>query len=174
VGSGAELVRFALECAAPQREEAVLALVATGSREVVKVCGRLFRDDDGLAGRLLARLTDGATPTADALIDDLRTGGVPGVPWIIAAHAVAEHGAVAVPALVAALKSFPLPARETDQWMRDESAKYHLMRALAEIGPAAAAAVPVLTAISRDEDAYRDTRWIAERTLEAIDQSSAT
>ena len=53
----AELVRFALECAAPQREEAVLALVETGSNEVVKVCGRLFRDDEGLAGRLLARLT---------------------------------------------------------------------------------------------------------------------
>lgn len=54
----AELVRFALEWAAPQREEAVLAL-----------------------------------------IEDLRTGGVLGVPRIIAAEAVAEHGALAVPAL---------------------------------------------------------------------------
>jgi hypothetical protein len=162
----AELVRFALECAVPQREEAVLALVEAGSSEVVKVCGRLFRDDQGLAGRLLARLA-GST-TVESLVEDLRTGGVPGVPWIIAAEAVAEHGAQAVPALVAALESFPVPARQSEDWMRDESAKYRLMHALTKIGPAASAAVPVLEAISADAEAYRDSRWQAEQALDAI------
>lgn len=162
----AELVRFALECAAPQREEALLALVEAGSSEVIKVCGRLFRDDDGLAGRLLARLTDDTT--AESLIEDLRTGGVPGVPWIIAAEAVAEHGALAVPALVAALESFPLPAQQTDHLMRDESAKYHLVHVLKKIGPAASAAVAVLESIRSDDEAYRDSRWQAAEALDAI------
>lgn len=162
----AELVRFALECAPEQREEAVLALIENDSTEIVKVCDRLFRADEGLAGRLLARLTGGAT--AESVIEDLRTGGVPGVPWIIAAEAVAARGAEVVPALVTALESFPLPAEQTEHWMRDESAKYRLMHALWKIGPPAAAAVPVLTAISSDRAAYRDSRWQAEQALEAI------
>lgn len=164
----AELVRFALDCAPPQREDAVLALIEIGSGKVVQVCDQLFRGGgDGLAGRLVRRLT-GVTPHPDSLIEDLRTGGVPGVPWIIAAQAVADHGAEAVPALVAALRSFPLPAQQTEHWMRDESAKYHLMYALRKIGPAAAAAVPVLAAISSDMAAYRDSRWLAEQALDAI------
>lgn len=162
----AELVRVALECAGPQREEAVLALIEIGSGEVVKVCGRLFRDDSGLAGRLLTRLTDDVA--VESVIEELRTGGVPGVPWIIAAEAVAEHGAAAVPALVAALSSFPVPAQQSADWMRHESAKYRLMHALKKIGPAAAAAVPLLEAISTDWESYRDSRWQAEQALDAI------
>jgi len=169
----AALARFALKAAPPEREEAVLALVAIGSSKDVQICDQLFRDDgDGLAGRLLARLTDGAAPTADSLIEALRTGGVPGVPWIIATRVVADHGADAVPALVTALESFPLPALDKEDWMLDESAKYYLIHALMDIGPAAVAAVPVLQAISTDEEAYRDSRWIAKRALAAIDPAS--
>lgn len=132
----------------------------------MKVCGRRFRDDEGLAGRLLARLT--ANTAVESLIEDRQTGGVPDVPWIIAAEAVAEHGAQAVPALVTALESFPVPAQQSEDWMRDESAKYRLMHALKKIGPAASAAVPVLEAISTDAEAYRDSRWQAEQALDAI------
>jgi hypothetical protein len=82
---------------------------------------------------------------------------------------VAERGAAAVPALLAALAAFPLPAQaDTGHWMEDESTKYHIMHALKQIGPAAAAAVPLLEEIAVDWEAYRDTRWQAEQALKAI------
>lgn len=86
----------------------------------------------------------------------------------ITAEAVAEHGALTVPALVAALESFPLPAQQTDHLMRDESAKYHLVHVLKKIGPAASAAVAVLESIRSDDEAYRDSRWQAAEALDAI------
>ncbi|MFJ4866823.1 hypothetical protein [Streptomyces sp. NPDC088748] len=91
------------------------------------------------------------------------------MPWIIVAQAVADRGPETVPALIAALQTFPVPAQEeTSHWMKDESAKYYLMHALMQIGPAAVAAVPTLEAISNDRKAHRDIRWKANETLTNI------
>jgi hypothetical protein len=159
----AVLADFALHCDV----DAVLAGVELDS-DSIGVFRQLF--DGGapaLADRLLSRLTGDPAPTLESLL--AMQAGVPDVPWIIPAQAVTNRGAAAVPALVAALEAFPLPAREdTGHWMEDETTKYHLMHALERIGAPAAAAVPILEAISDDWDAYRDSRWKADQALKAI------
>jgi hypothetical protein len=143
----------------------LLDLVEAGA--TIAVLEKEFRTAaPGTAGRLLERLTGLPAPSIDDLV--AMQAGVAGVAWIIPAQALADHGGAAVAPVVAALEAFPFPARDTGTWFADESTKYHLMHVLARIGPAAAAATPVLEKISGDHEAYRDSRWKADRALAAI------
>lgn len=104
----------------------------------------------------------------DTLIDTIRDHGASTVSRE-AAQALGRIGAAAVPALHTALAAFPIPAQEdTGTWFADESTKYWLLSALAEIGAAAAPVTPIVIAMLQDMEGYRDTRHQAKKTLTAI------
>ncbi|MBE1584288.1 hypothetical protein ACFPOI_29905 [Nonomuraea angiospora] len=151
------------------RESAVIALAEIDQGKATTALYQMFRrhDGHGSAGRLLAYFTGEDEPTTEELIASLpELGNFLGA---LTSAALGERGAAAVPAVHAALRAFPFPAREdAEHWFRDESAKYRLMYALRQAGAAAAPATPTLLAVLEDDEIYRDTRHQAEVTLQAI------
>ncbi|MDX3109526.1 hypothetical protein [Nonomuraea angiospora] len=151
------------------REAAVIALAGIDQGKATTALYQMFRrhDGHGSAGRLLAYFTGEDEPTTEELIASLpELGNFLGA---LTSATLGERGAAAVPAVHAALRAFPFPAREdAEHWFRDESTKYRLMYALRQAGAAAAPATPTLLAVLEDDEIYRDTRHQAEVTLQAI------
>ncbi|WP_131740398.1 hypothetical protein [Actinomadura roseirufa] len=151
------------------REAAVIALAAIDEGEATTALYRMFdrHGCHGSAGRLLAHFTGETEPTTEELIESLP--GVDNFLGVLTSAALGERGAAAVPALLAALRAFPLPTPpDSGQWFGDETTKYRLMYALGRAGAAAAPATSTLLAVLEDEGTYRDTRHQAEATLRAI------
>ncbi|TDD67357.1 hypothetical protein E1293_38130 [Actinomadura darangshiensis] len=150
------------------RERAVIEMERLDRGVTTTAVYRMFDrhpDEAGSGARLLTHFSGETAPSIGDLVASL-----PGIGNFLGAltqHALAEHGAAAVPALLDALRAFPVPAEEED-WWTDESTKGRLMTALAWIGPAAAPATPTLMEHLEDEEAYRDTRHAAEVALQAI------
>ncbi|MEU1387880.1 hypothetical protein [Nonomuraea sp. NPDC005730] len=151
------------------REAAVIALAENDEGAATTALYRMFdrHDDHGSAGRLLAHFTGEDAPTTEELIASLPEIG--NFLAVLTSAALGERGAAAVPAVHAAFRALPFPARDdADHWWRDESTKYRLMYALKRAGAAAAPATPTLLAVLEDEEIHRDTRHQAEAALQAI------
>lgn len=151
------------------REAAVIALAEIDEDSATAALYRMFdrHDGRGSAGRLLAHFTGEDEPTTEELIASLP--GIGNLLGVLTSAALGERGAAAVPAVHAALRAFPFPAREeADHWFGDETTKCRLMYALRRAGAAAAPATPTLLAVLEDDEIYRDTRHQAEMALKAI------
>ncbi|MFC7592125.1 hypothetical protein ACFQYP_56680 [Nonomuraea antimicrobica] len=151
------------------REAAVIALAEIDQGRATTVLSQMFdrHDGHGSAGRLLAYFTGEDASTTEELVASLP--GTDSFLGVLTSAALGERGAAAVPAVHAALRAFPLPARDdADHWFRDESTKYWLMYALRRSGAAAAPATPTLLSVLEDEEIYRDTRHQAKAALQAI------
>jgi len=151
------------------REAAVIALAGIDEGKATTALYQMFARHDcrGSAGRLLAYFTGEDESTTEELIASLP--GIGNFLGVLASATLGERGAAAVPAVHAALRAFPFPARaDAEHWFRDESTKYRLMYALKRAGAAAAPATRTLLAVLEDDEIYRDTRHQAEVTLQAI------
>jgi hypothetical protein len=153
------------------REDAVIALAAIDRSAAVTACYSMFarhRDGSGMAGRLLVRFTGDTDSSIETLV--ARLPHCDNFHGVLTQEALAAHGAAAVPALLAALRAFPIPARQgTDHWFEDETTKFRLLHALTKIGAAAAPAIPALIALLQDMEGYRDTRHQAKTALIATE-----
>ncbi|MBT2227662.1 hypothetical protein [Nonomuraea sp. NEAU-A123] len=151
------------------REAAVIALAEIDEGKATTVLFQMFdrHDGHGSAERLLAHFTGEGESSTEELVASLPEAG--SFLGVLTAATLGERGAAAVPAVHAALRAFPFPAREdADHWFGDESTKYWLMYALRRAGAAAAPATPTLLAVLEDDEIYRDTRHQAESALRAI------
>ncbi|MGP3989865.1 WD40 repeat domain-containing protein [Streptomyces sp. 3N207] len=151
------------------REAAAIALAEIDENAATTAFYRMFarHDGHGSAGRLLAYFTGKDESTTEELIASLP--GIGNFLGVLTSATLGERGAVAVPAVHAALRALPFPTRQdTEHWFRDESTKYRLLHALRQAGAAAAPTTPTLLAVLEDEEIYRDTRHQAEVTLQAI------
>lgn len=151
------------------RETAVIALAEIDEGKATTALYQMFdrHDAHGSAERLLAYFTGEGESSTEELVASLPEAGT--FLGVLTAASLGERGAAAVPAVHAALRAFPLPARDdADYWFRDESTKYRLMYALRQAGVAAAPATPTLLAVLEDDEIYRDTRHQAKVTLRAI------
>lgn len=148
----------------------MIALAAIDRSAAVTACYSMFgrhRDGSGMAGRLLVHFTGDTDSSIETLL--ARLPHCDNFHGVLAQEALAEHGAAAVPALLATLRAFPIPARQgTDHWFEDETTKFRVLHALAGIGAAAAPATPTLIALLQDMEGYRDTRHQAKMALIAI------
>lgn len=194
LGAASELLRFAPVLASDldpdSQQQAVAGLRATlgtGSREVLEAVfvalaridraaattsgfvmfARLGGHTEGLASRLLARLTPPPSPTVERCLawlacEDNLTG-------MLAAEALGEHGPGAVHELLAHLQPLLAGPRSA----AEERARGRVAHALRRIGPGAAPAIPALLALLADEEVYRDTRWYAKQALVAIGPAAA-
>ncbi|WP_424641417.1 hypothetical protein [Embleya sp. AB8] len=147
----------------------MIALAEIDEDKATTALHRMFarHDGHGSGARLLAHFTGAKEATTEQLIASLP--GIGNLLGVLTSAALGERGAASVPAVHAALRALPFPAREeADHWWQDESTKYRLMQALGHAGPAAAPATPTLLAVLADEEIYRDTRHQAEVTLQAI------
>lgn len=189
LGAIRELLRFAPVLASEldpdSRGQAVAGLRATlgvGSGEVLEAAfvalahidrsaattsgfvmfARLGGRTEGLASRLLARLTPPPSPTIERCLDWLACDD--NLTGMLAAEALGEQGPGAVQELLAHLRPLLTGRRSAEE----ERVRGRLAHALRRIGPGAAPAIPALLALLADEDVYRDTRWVAKQALVAI------
>ncbi len=194
LGAIRELLRFAPVLASDldpdSRAQAVAGLRATlggGSLEVLEAAfvaiahidrsaattggfvmfARLGGHTDGLASRLLARLTVPPSPTVERCLGWL--GCDDNLVGMLAAEALGEQGPEAVPGLLAHLQ----PLLDGPRSMAEERVRGRIAHALRRIGPGAAAAIPALLQLLADEDVYRDTRWYAKQALVTIGPAAA-
>ena len=151
------------------REAAVIALAEIDEGAATSALYRMFdrHDSQGCAERLLAYFTGEDASTTEELIASLP--GIRAFLRVLILAILGKRGAAAVPVVHAALRAFPLPARDdADHWFRDESTKYWLMHVLGQAGAAAAPATPTLLAVLEDEKIYQSTGHQAKVTLQAI------
>ena len=165
-------LRQVLGAAAPEVLEAAFVALARIDRAAAATVGfalfaRLGGRTQGLASRLLARLSPPPPPTVDVYLGWL--AGEDNLTGMLAAEALGEQGGEAVQRLLAQLQ--PLLGGERDA--AEERARGRVAHALRRIGPAAAAAIPDLIRLLEDEGAYRDTRWYAKQALVAIGAEAA-
>jgi WD40 domain-containing protein len=150
------------------REAAVTTLATIDEGKATTALHKMFdrHRGHGSAGRLLAHFTGHDEATTEQLVASLP--GIGSLCALLASATLGERGAAVVPAVHAALREFPIPARDDDHWYHNESTKYWLLKALEQAGAAAAPATPTLLAMLEDDANYRDTRHQAKLTLQAI------
>jgi len=128
---------------------------------------RLGGQTEGLASRLLARLTSPQPPTVERCLVWL--AGEDNLQGMLAAEALGEQGPGAAPQLLASLQGL----LGGERGAAEERVRGRIAHALGRVGPGAAAAIPALLALLEDDAVYRDTRYYAKRALVAIGPEAA-
>ncbi len=165
-------LRAALGAGSTEVLEAGFVALARIDRAAATTAGfalfaRLGGRTQGLASRLLARLSPPPPPTVDVCLGCL--AGEDNLVGMLAAEALGERGPEAVEQLLRCLQ----PLLGGEHGAAEERARGRIAHALRRIGPGAEAAIGALLRLLEDERAYRDTRWYAKQALVAIGPAAA-